>query len=119
MQKHITKGLLFLAFVLVAVMGLSACRPPEPPNGVWYCEELRLEIDLNTFCGKQYNVDGTCRNVQCLFSAFDNHMVVFAENGEEQYLSGHWRYMFWKDLFTVTTSTDEHTYVFKRIDNSQ
>ena len=116
------KKLFVFVLILSLFWGCSACSMPfpKPEEGIWYCEELMIEIDftyLNTHnspnCGKKYNPDGTYENVLIYFSQWRG-IYVKSEDQQEDYLLADHLYL--KDAFNVTTIEGKRTYVFKRVD---
>ena len=116
------RRLFVFVLILSLFWGMSACSMPfsKPEEGIWYCEELMIEIDftnLNTHnspnCGKKYNPDGTYENVLVYFSHWRG-IYVKSENQQEYYLNADYLYL--KDAFYVTTNEEKITYVFKRVD---
>ena len=121
----------FVVFILLIAISVSLCScsipQPKPKDGIWYCEELRLEIDFFVFnqqhtayCAKMRNPDGTTQDVLCLFD-FGSLILISSLDHREDYLIGHFQYKketwFREESFTVTTMDGEHTYIFERIDD--
>ena len=116
----------FAAFILLISlnMGLCSCSIPraKPKEGIWYCQELMIEIDFFTFnqqntafCAKKYDSDGTYQDVQCLFDYGDN-IQISSLDWSECYLLGDFVYR--NDTFVVKSLLeDKRTYVFERIDD--
>lgn len=130
--------LLIISLMFVITM-LSACSLPfsKPNEGIWYCEELRLEIDFNQVSGdgyptKKYNPDGSYINAVCLI-AYGDWLVVETLETHECCMAGDFKYrngIFsvttfenrWGDddmTYTIETYATNHTYTFKRIDVTQ
>lgn len=117
-----------IAFVLVLFLGLSlsACQfyipKPKPEGGIWYCEELMIEIDFDAYhgeqmqhCAKKYNPDGTYIDV-LLRIDYGHGLNICSEDGQEDYLAGTYRYK--NGVFSVTSYQEKVTYVFERIDTA-
>ena len=109
-----------LLVVLVIVMGSAACSilQPKPEEGIWYCEELMIEIDFGFLnakadpnCAKKYNPDGTYQNLLCYID-YGGSIWICSEDGTEDFLLGDFRYQ--AGVFAVTTREDSKTYVFER-----
>lgn len=127
--------LLVISLMFIITM-LSACSVPaaKPEEGIWYCDELMLEIDFNQVCddgrpAKKYNSDGTYQNAVCMFD-YGSNIQVRTLDWKENYVIGRFKYK--HGSFTVTTfDVDEgdsgfietyargHTYIFERIDVTQ
>lgn len=111
-----------MAVLLMIVLGLTACSIPgrKPEGGVWYCEELMLEIDFDAYnanggsdIAQKYDPDGTCQNVLCRFD-YGTLIVICSEDQQEIYLTANFSYR--NGVFQVKTTQDKITYVFERID---
>lgn len=120
LSKSVKASIVILAMFLLCV-NLSACSfpQPKPQEGIWYCEELMIEIDFNNakntqHCAKIFNPDGTYRDISCLFD-YGSLIWLCSEDRHEDYLRGNFRYK--NDLFYVTTMDRTHTYVFVQTDN--
>lgn len=124
-QKSIRAAV--LVFVLLLSMSLSACQfyipKPKPKEGIWYCEELMIEIDFGVYheaktqhCAKKYNPDGTYQDV-LLRIDYGSGLDICSEDGQEYYLAGIFHYK--KGIFYVVTHQDKVTYTFKRIDTAE
>ena len=124
----------FIVFILLIAMSVSLCScsipQPKPEEGIWYCEELQLEIDFYVYnqfntaeCGKLRNPDGTTQNVACLFDYGSGITVSYRVDSvapEDTYFVGKFKYKeanwFREESFTITANEDGRTYVFERID---
>lgn len=129
-KGNVRKFIVFVLLISVTV-GLCACSitSPKPEEGIWYCEELRLEIDFSAYnqlntaeCGKIRNPDGTTQNVSCHFDYGCGITVSYRKNSlapEDSYFIGKFQYKkatwFREESFTVTANDDNRTYVFERI----
>lgn len=116
------------AFILCLLLGieLSACSIPQakPKEGIWYCEELMIEIDFSVYSkgegvnppyfAKRYSADGTCQDVLCHID-YGSGIWICSLDYKEDYLGGNFSYR--NGVFSVTTREDKYTYVFERIDN--
>ena len=120
------RRLRMLVLVLCLLVSLSACTfytpNPKPEGGIWYCEELMIEIDFDVYhkaetqqCAKKYNSDGAFEEV-LLRIDYGNGLDICSEDGEVSYLVGSYRYR--NGVFSVTSYQDEVTYVFERIDTT-
>lgn len=118
--RYTTKCPYFFIMMIICI-GLSACSIPQPTpeEGIWYCEELMIEIDfsylnenLSPDCAKRYNADGTYQDVLCHID-YGSSITICSENQEEDFLIG--RFSYKNDIFLVTTIEDKTTYVFERI----
>lgn len=117
------RRIIALAIVLLFAIILSACSIPgrKPEGGVWYCEELMLEIDFDAYretdtiyyCAKKYNLDGTYQDIQCQFW-YGRNIVICSEDEQEDYLRG--LYYYKSGVFYITTHQDKVRYTFERID---
>ena len=110
--------------LLALVMSLVACSIPgrKPEGGIWYCEELMIEIDFDAYqtnldqhCAKKYNPDGTYQDVLCQFD-YGTIIHICSEDQEETYLTANFLYK--NGVFRVTTVQDKITYIFERIDTA-
>lgn len=123
--------------LLVASLCILLCScsfpQPKPQSGVWYCEELMIEIDFSLqneylnenegvnppYFARKYNADGTYQDIQCLFDYGSNIWLASVVESEmdipETYLSGVFKYR--NGVFSITTIEDNHTYIFERIDD--
>lgn len=118
------KFVVFILLIAISV-GMCSCRhtQPIPEEGVWYCEELLIEINFsllqqqkNTqFCTKRYNPDGTYHYLDLLLMDYEGHIWIRSLDYSEEYLLG--KFVYRQDTFTVTTIDGDHTYIFERIDN--
>lgn len=115
--------ILFLIVVCI-VMGVTACSFPaaKPSEGLWYCEELQIEIDFNhvmenQWSAKKYDSSGKYKTVRCLFD-YGTLIRIDAANEPEAecYLEGNFLYK--NDIFSVTTN-EGITYTFERTDVTQ
>ena len=122
-MNGITKKPCIFVLMLVVVIGLSSCSipQPKPKEGVWYCEELMIEIDfgflnanLEPNCSKIYNSDGTYQKLLCYID-YGGGIWICSEDCREDFLLGDFRYQ--DGVFTVTTREDNEIYVFERIDD--
>lgn len=113
---------LFLV-ILLLVMCITACYipVPQPDDGVWYCEDLRISIDFSlsseaTLISRMYNLDGTSKPIVCHFG-YDNSLI-FLVNEEDTagspYFSG--TFVYEDNEFRVTDRSDGKVYIFNRID---
>ena len=125
-----TKRILVIVMLLLQSIGLFACSfpQPKPQSGVWYCEELMIEIDFSVlnenegvnppYYAKKYNADGTYQEVACFFDYGSNIWLASVVESEtdipETYLNGVFKYR--NGVFLVTTIDNKHTYVFERLD---
>ena len=129
-------GLKLKKFSMLVLLAVSLCillcscsfPQPKPQSGVWYCEELMIEIDFSLqneylnenegvnppYYAKKYNADGTYQEVACFFDYGSNIELRSADN-EEVYLIARFSYRY--GVFSVTTIEDNHTYIFERIDD--
>lgn len=126
MSKPNIKIAVTFILLLFWVLGLSACSfpQPKPQEGVWYCEELMIEIDFSVlnenksvnppYFAKKYNADGTYLEIRCLFD-YGSGIRLCSTDWEEDYLYAEFSYR--NDVFTVTTREDKHSYIFERIDD--
>ena len=126
MSRRIQFKVIALVLVLALVISLSACQfyipKPKPEGGIWYCEELMLEIDFGAYheaqtqhCAKKYNPDGTYQDV-LLRIDYGHGLNICSEDGQEDYLAGSYRYK--NGIFYVISYQDEVTYIFERIDTT-
>lgn len=65
-KKCLISILLLFAFVLSGC-SLSLFKTGLPEKGIWYCEELEIEIDFSNKSYSYVNVDGN--NVPCTINA--------------------------------------------------
>ena len=129
MARIYIKRVIAISILLFHSIGLLACSfpSPKPKEGVWYCEELMIEIDFSVlnenesvnppYFAKKYNVDGTHEDVLCLFDygcIVEIRPLDWKDYGQE-YLLGEFKYQ--RNAFSVTSNEDEHVYVFERIDD--
>ena len=117
-----------LCMALAIWIGLSACSfpLPKPEEGIWYCEELMIEIDFSVFYenegvnspyfAKKYSADGTYQDVECLFD-YGNIIHIRSLDCSETYLLG--EFVYWRDAFEVTAMDGTKTFVFERIDDKE
>ena len=121
MAKNIVKRIFPYVFVLIMGIGLSACTIPQPmpEEGVWYCEELMIELDFSVhsqngtpYFAKMYNPDGSYQDIMCHY--LGSNISFYSMDWEENYLNGYFLYR--NGVFSITTIEDEQTYVFKRVD---
>ena len=131
-KSNARKFIVFILLISICV-GLCACSfpQPKPKDGIWYCEELRLEIDFFVYnqqqtadCAKLHNPDGTTRNMGCHFlygGGVNIGYRVGSLDPDYTYLAGDYRYKketwFREESFTITAYEDGRTYIFERIDN--
>lgn len=120
LSKSVKASVVILAMLLLCI-NLSACSFPraKPQEGIWYCEELMIQIDFNyaentELYAKIFNPDGTSQDILCLFD-YGSVIRLSSEDWQKDYLIGNFRYK--NDLFYVTTIDKTHTYVFERIDD--
>ena len=131
-------GLKLKKFSMLVLLAASLCillcscsfyiPRPNPQEGVWYCEELMIEIDFSLqneylnenegvnppYFARKYNADGTYQDIQCLFD-YGSNIDLRSVDNEEVYLIA--RFSYRNGVFSVTTIKDNHTYIFERIDN--
>lgn len=124
-KNNAMKFIVFVLLIAISV-GLCACSfpQPKPEEGIWYCEELMIEIDFSVFSenegvnppyfAKKYSADGTYQDVECLFDYGDN-ILIYSLDYSEEYLNGEFVYR--QDTFTVITRFGNYTYIFERIDD--
>lgn len=114
---------LIISLLFVITM-LSACSIPaaKPEEGIWYCEELQIEIDFNhvmenQWSAKKYDSSGKYKTVRCLFD-YGTLIRIDAANEPEAecYLEGNFLYK--NGVFSVTTN-EGITYTFERTDVTQ
>ena len=118
LSKNVKASVVILAMFLLCV-NLSACSfpQPKPQEGIWYCEELMIQIDFakgTEHCAKIFNPDGTYQDILCL-TDYGSVIWLCSEDWQEDYLTGNFRYK--NGLFYVTTIDKTHTYVFVQTDN--
>lgn len=115
----------YCILILVMIASLCACSVSfpgkTPTEGVWYCEELRIEIDFSVHyeqnipnCAKLYHEDGSYTNILCHFD-YGRGIFLMSEDQQIRYFSGSFRYR--DDRFLVTSYSDEKVYTFLRIDS--
>ena len=124
MRKRSEKYIIVFVFLLFLCTMLSACtfvfEHPSPKEGIWYCEELMIEIDFSCLiehdvnCAKKYNEDGTYQEILC-FRHYGPGITICSQDQQEYYIAnGTCSYK--KGVLYVTTHDTKHTYVFVRID---
>lgn len=126
MSKYNARKFIVFVLLIPISVGLCACSfiQPKPEEGIWYCDELMIEIDFSVYdenegvnppyFAKKYSADGTYQNVECLFDYGDN-IEIRSLDYSERYLLGEFVYR--QDTFVVTTMDGKYTYIFKRIDD--
>lgn len=119
-NKNSLKVGIFILTMFLLCANLFACSipSPRPQEGIWYCEELMIEIDFNCAadtdkCAKIYDSDGNSQDILCRFD-YGSLISICSEDQQTDILIGNFRYK--NDLFSVTTIDKSHTYVFERID---
>lgn len=75
MKSGVAKEICALIIILIIGPVLAACTFPIyrsfPEEGVWYCEELMIEIDFGNelekdcFAANKYDPDGKSRSIYC------------------------------------------------------
>ena len=122
MAKDPAKRIILLVFVLVMGIGLSACTIPQPmpEEGVWFCEELMIELNFfvhsetdGPYFAKMYNPDGSYQDIMCHY--LGSNISFHSMDWEEEYLIGYFLYR--NGVFSITTIEGDHTYVFERVDD--
>lgn len=112
----------YVAILLVISIALSACSIPHPipEEGIWYCEDLGIEIDFSYLnekmsqnCAKKYNSDGTYQSALCRID-YGCGINIGYDDWQEYYLVG--RFSYRNGTFFVTSYEDNVTYEFVRID---
>lgn len=120
MAKDIAKRIFSFVFVLVMGIGLSACTisQPMPKEGVWYCDELMIELDFSDhskngdpYFAKLYKPDGSNQDIMCHY--LGSSISIDSMDWEKNYLAGY--FSFRNGVFSITTVEDEQTYVFERV----
>lgn len=114
---------IFATILLLALtMSFAGCsiQGRKPEGGIWYCEELMLEIDFDAYhgdgghhCAKKFNSDGTYENVLCRFD-YGTLIDICSEDQQENYLTANFSYR--NGVFKVETIQDKITYTFEPID---
>ena len=122
-KLNVKKLIMLILLVVFLCLGLCSCSfpQPKPEEGVWYCDELMIEIDFFVYnqqqtqhCAKKYNQDGTYQDVLCCFD-YGSVINICSVNQEENYLIAEFLYR--NGTFSVTTMEDNRTYIFERIDD--
>lgn len=114
---------IFATILLLALMvSFAGCsiQGRKPEGGIWYCEELMIEIDFDAYnayggqnIAKKYNSDGTYQNVLCLFD-YGTLISICSEDQQENYLTANFSYR--NGVFKLETIQDKITYAFEQID---
>lgn len=127
MKRYSTTSNILLVFIICA-FALSACSTVVvPKEGVWYNEELMIEIDFNQAIDKwkpivrMYNQDGTYQSAVCMFgyvgefSIRDDNLMVYKVylEGDFNYRNGVIKITLWDE---EAQKMDDYTYIFERID---
>ena len=129
MAKINVRRVFVMILLLLLTVGLCACSfpQPKPEEGVWYCEELMVELDFGMlneglrneavnppYYAKKYNADGSYQEIRCHFD-YGNGIYLISTDWKEDYLNGRFKYQ--KGVFKVKSIQTGHTYIFERIDD--
>ena len=122
MIKRNVVRLATLSLLVGLCLALCACSipQPKPKEGIWYCDELKLEINFSLYSErsqyfvKRYHSDGTYEDVESFFD-FGNRITIGTAYDPENRLI--FKFLYRNGVFSVTTIDGKHTYIFERIDN--
>ena len=117
------KKRLLLIPLLCFVLVLSACyfpiRRKVPPEGEYYCDELKISIDFSVYaednpkCAKIYSSDDEYTIGLCMRD-YGTGMNILSLDQEICYVVG--EYLYADGVFTITAHEDGTVYTFERID---
>ena len=98
-------------------MGACSLQLKYPEEGIWYCEEMDMEIDcfmINTDpkCVKRYTEDGSYEVCKCYID-YGGGIFILSQDEETMYIKG--RFCLEKERFVITLE-DETRYIFSRTD---
>lgn len=105
---------LVMIFCLILTLGACSIQSKYPEEGLWYCEELSMEIDFSLLktdpkCVKWYAEDGSYTLCKCYID-FGDGIFIKSLDEETMYIRGSFRLR--KDKFTVITD-DTSRYIFQ------
>ena len=112
-------ALIFGLFVVVCLFLVHACQPEKvPEKGVYYCEELQIEIDFNIMnmnntpvCAKIYSDTGEWFWARCMID-YGNGIWICSLDQETSYLTGSFKCK--KSSFLVTRYSDGTLFIFEK-----
>ena len=106
-------------FVIVALFNNCTYPAKKPTDGVYYCEELKIEIDFSlhetsTKCAKLYCENNTYITLSCHFDYGDGIFLIDESKQENiYYLSGSF---VWKEnKIIVKSNINNCSYVFLKV----
>lgn len=109
--------ILFSAFILIASF-VSCTLPMATPEGRWYCEELKIEIDFTLLnqceqmCARQYNDDGTYQDIRCATLGATMDLSLPTDDEDITILTGSGKWKKRDNEFTITSRPDGTVYTF-------
>ena len=117
------KRVSLLLVVCILIYCLSACAVSipraKPTSGVWYCEELKIAIDLDlratgeARCARLYDENGDYEELWCFFD-YGSALYLSREEAGPRLLIAD--YKFRDDVFVLISREDKTKYYFYESD---
>ena len=110
---------IFVFIILFTLYNNYLSPSKKPTDGVYYCEELKIEIDFSlhetsTKCAKLYCENNTYIILSCHFD-YGNGIFLIDDSNQENiyYLSG--SFVWKEDKIIVKSNIDNCSYVFSKV----
>lgn len=117
-----------IAILLVAIGSLTACSVPlflipidwMPEGGVWYCEELQLQLSFEKDVESYILVDGEQKKCAIEYQQYSNELFVYCFQDGNEWIDEAEMVFFGKrvrldDEEFVLETKDEERFVFERV----